>query len=131
MRKKDLRKGKSRIQSNTSNRAYQAIENRAPKHNNESDPEPFALGPVGNTFVVREQRLLKLGTNSTWFLDLCISYHLCNDQTLFSNLKAKSINFVRAVRQLIRIEKIGAVAILLQTTITLSYIILHLLLNMI
>lgn len=61
--------------------------------------------------MVREQRLQKRGTNSIWFLDLCASRHFCNDRALFSNLKAKSIDFVTAVRQVIRTEEIRTVAI--------------------
>lgn len=111
LRRRDSRRRRSGIQSNTPNRGHQAVENRAPKHNDDSKPEPFAPGPVGNVFIVRKQRLEKLGTNSTWFLDSCASRHLCNDQTLFSDLKAKSIDFVTAAGQVIRTEEIGTVVI--------------------
>ncbi len=107
-RRGDSRKGRSG-RSDTPNRAHQAAEN---KHDDDdSDPEPFAPGPVGNAFMVREQELQKLGADSTWFLDSCASRHLCNDRKLFSNLKAKSIDFVTAAGQVIRTEEIGTVSI--------------------
>lgn len=110
-RRRDSRRGRSGIRSNTLNQAHQAVENRAHKHDNDSHPEPFAPGPVGNAFMVRKQRLQKLGTNNTWFLDSYLSHHLCNNRTLFSDLKAKSIDFVTAAGQVIRTEEIGTVAI--------------------
>lgn len=111
----DLHRGRSEIQSGILNCAYQAAKNnKAPKQNDDSNPEPFVPGPIGNAFMVRKQRLQNVGTNSTWFLDSCVSRHLCNDRALFSNLKAKSIDFVMAARQVIQIEEIGTVTILLE-----------------
>lgn len=60
--------------------------------------------------MIKEQGLQKF-TKSIWFLDSYISCHLYNDQTLFSNLKAKSIDFVMAVKQVIQTEKIGMIFI--------------------
>lgn len=82
-------------QSNTPNRAHQAVKN---KHNDNSDPKPFAPDFVGNAFMIKKQKLQKLGANSTWFLDSCTFRHFCNKQKLFSNLKAKSIKFVTVAR---------------------------------
>ncbi len=62
--------------------------------------------------MVRDE-LQKVEANSTWFLDSCASRHLCNDWRLFSNLKAKSIDFVTAAGQVIRTEEIGNVSIAL------------------
>lgn len=103
-------RGRSGGRSNTPNRVHQASENKT-KHDDDSDPEPFAPGPIGTAFMVKEQRLQKLGADSTWFLDLCALCHICNDQKLFSNLKAKSIDFVTAAGQVIQIEEIGTVSI--------------------
>lgn len=46
-----------------------------------------------------------------WFLNSCTSYHFCNNQILFSNLKAKSIDFVIAVEQIVWTEKTVTVSI--------------------
>lgn len=37
------------------NRAHQALENKT-KHDNDSDPEPFAPEPNGTAFMVKEQQ---------------------------------------------------------------------------
>lgn len=42
-----------------------------------------------------------------------MSHHFCNNQSPFSNLKAKSIDFVTAIRQVIWTDKMGTILILL------------------
>lgn len=111
-RKEDLYKGRSGIRSGTSNREYQAAKNnKSLKYDEDFDPKPFPPRLVRNAFMVKERELQKLGTNNTSFPDSCTSRHMCNDWTLFSDLKAKSIDFVTAVGQVIWIEKIGTVTI--------------------
>ncbi len=101
------RRGQSGGRSDTPNRAHQA---KHQQHEDDSDPEPFAPGPVGTIFMAKEQ-LQKLGAGGTWFLDSCASRHLCNDRKLFSDLRAKSIDFMTAAGQVIRTEEIGTVSI--------------------
>ncbi len=60
--------------------------------------------------MVKEQRDIQK-PNISWFLDLCASRLLCNDRRLFSNTRAKSIDFVTAAGQVIRIEEIGTFSI--------------------
>lgn len=111
-RREDSRRERSGIRSRTPNRAHQAAKNnKSLKHDNDSNLESFPPGPVGNAFMVKEQGLQKLGTNNTWFLDSCASRHMCNDQTLSSDLKAKSIDFVTVAGQVIRTEEISTVTI--------------------
>lgn len=90
-----------------SNRAHQVAEN----NNDDSDPEPFAPGPVAEAFMVKEQKLQKVDKATNWFLDSCASRHLCNDRKLFTSTRAKSIDFVTAAGQVIWTEKIGTVSI--------------------
>ena len=96
----------------TPNRAHQASENKT-KYKDNSDPEPFAPGTIGTAFMVKEQRDLQrtLQLSSFWFLDSCASPHLCNDRRLFTNTRAKSINFITAAGQVIRTEEIDTVSI--------------------
>lgn len=60
-----------------------------------------------------EAELYKFGARDTWFFDLGTSCHFCNNQKLFSNLKAIIINFVTFAKEVIYIKKIGIVFILL------------------
>ena len=109
----DSRRGpQSGGRSTTPNRAHQASENKT-KHEDDSDPEPFAPGPVGTAFIVKEQQGLQRisRSSSSWFLDSCASRHLCNDRRLFTNTRAKSIDFITAAGQVIRTEEIGPVSI--------------------
>lgn len=53
----------------------------------------------------------KFRTANILFLDLYISCYLYNIWKFFSNIKAKSINFVMVERQVIYIEKIGTIII--------------------
>ena len=111
-RRGDSRRGRGGTRSNTPNRAHQAAENRSAKHDDDSDPEPFTPGPVGTAFMVKEQRLQRTSrSSSSWFLDSCASRHLCNDRRLFTNTRAKSIDFITAAGQVIRTEEIGTVSI--------------------
>lgn len=106
-------RGRSGGRSDTPNRAHQASENKI-KHDDDSVPEPFAPGPVGTAFMVKEQRddLQRTSqSNSPWFLDSCASRHLCNDRRLFISTRAKSIDFVTAASQIIRTEGVGTVSI--------------------
>ena len=104
-------RNESRAQSRAPDRVHQFAERSADQNRDDSDQEPFAPGPVGTAFMVKEQRLQKLKANSTWFLDSCASRHLCNDRSLFINTRAKSIDFVTAAGQVIRTEEIGTVSI--------------------
>lgn len=61
--------------------------------------------------MVKEKEKLQKPSNSTWFLDSCASRHLCNDQSLFSNTRAKSIDLVTAAGEVIRTEEVGTVSI--------------------
>lgn len=49
----DSRKSRSG-RSNTPNQAHQAVEN---KHDDDSKPNLFVTGPIGNAFMIREQKL--------------------------------------------------------------------------
>lgn len=59
----------------------------------------------------RDQRLQKIESKSNWFLHSCASRHLCNNPSLFTNKRDKSINFITAAGQIIRIEEISTVSI--------------------
>lgn len=109
-RRGDSRRGKGRTWGSTLNRAHQATKNKSTKYDGNIDPEYFAPRRVRNAFMVRE-RLQKHRANHTWFFDLYISRHFCNNRRLFSNLKHKNINFVIAVEQDIRIKEISTVSI--------------------
>ena len=61
----------------------------------------------------RDQRLQKIESESTWFLNSYISRHLYNNLSLFTNKRAKSINFVTTTGQVIWIKEIGNVSIAL------------------
>lgn len=88
-------KNRNEIRTPNSNYAYQTTEFRADQNcNNNSDQEPFAPGTVNTAFIVWDQQMQKVKVSSTWFLNLCTSYHLCNNQSLFTNIRAKSIDFV-------------------------------------
>ena len=94
------------------NRAHQTAELSADLNN--SDQKPFAPSPLGTAFIVRDQRdqqLQKIESENTWFLDFCTSYHLCNNPSLFTDKRAKSIDFVTALRQVIETKGIGIVSI--------------------
>lgn len=73
------------------------------------------------------KKLQKLDTK-TQFLDLCTFRYLCNNRKLFLNTKAKSIDFIIAVGQIIQTEKIGTMTIPLaeSSTIELHNIVLAL-----
>ena len=67
------RQGRSGGRSDTPYRAHQASENKT-RHENDSDSEPFAPGPVETAFMVKEQRdglglQRPLQSNSPWFLE--------------------------------------------------------------
>ena len=123
--KRDSRKRhQSRGQSDSraiSNRAHQASENKT-KHDDDSDPKLFAPGTIGTVFMVKEQQGLQKTSRSSfsWFLDSCASRYLCNNRRLFTNTRAKSIDFITAVGQVIRTEEIGTVSIPLADGITIE-----------
>lgn len=50
-----------------------------------------------------------------WYLDSCALRHLCNDKTLFRDLRPMYIDFITAVGQVIRTEQVGTVSIPLKT----------------
>ena len=127
-RREESRRGNSRRRHQSggqndsrakSNRAHQALENKS-KHEDNSDPEPFALGTIGTANMVNEQRGLQRTSRSSfsWFLDSCTSRHLYNDRRLFTNIRAKSIDFITAAGQIIQTEEIGTVSIPLVDGIT-------------
>ena len=60
----------------------------------------------------QDQQLQKIKSKSTWFLNFYMSCHLCNNPSLFTNKRAKSIDFVTAIRQVIRTEEISIMSIL-------------------
>ena len=55
--------------------------------------------------------LLKKHQKRTWYLDSEASRHLCNDRSLFSNLRPMSIDFVKAGKKIICSEEMGTVSI--------------------
>ena len=125
----DSRRSRGETQSNTPNRAHQAAENRSAKYDDDSNPKPFTPGPVGTAFMVKKQRLQRTSRSSSfWFFDSCASRHLCNNRRLFTNTRAKSIDFITADGQVIQTEKIGTVSIPLTdgTTIELQNVTLAL-----
>lgn len=95
----------------TLNRAHQISENNKAKYKDDSNPKPYVSSPVGTIFIIKEQRLQKIRAGNTWFLDSCVFHHLYNNWKLFSKLKAKGIDFVTAVGQVIWIEKVGTISI--------------------
>ncbi len=100
--------------SRAPNQAHQTTENH-----DDSNPELFTPGPFGTAFMVKEQRDLQR-PNTSWFLDSFASRHLCNDRRLFSNIRAKSIDFVTAAGQVIRKEEISIVSIPLSGGVTIE-----------
>lgn len=58
-RKRRQYKDRSKGRSDASNKEYQTSENKT-KYDNNSDIMPFVSGPVGSTFMVRNQELQKL-----------------------------------------------------------------------
>lgn len=54
-------------------------------------------------------------TSDTWFLNSCVSRHLCNNRELFRNTQFKNINFVNTVGQIIQTNEIGNVRISLSS----------------
>ncbi len=80
----------------------------------DSEPEPFTPGPVAKAMMVTESPSMEKATGM-WYLDSCASRHLCNDKTLFKDLRPMSINFVTAAGQVIRTEQVGTVSIPLKT----------------
>lgn len=57
-----------------------------------------------------KKQLQKVDTD-IWFLDSYASRYLCNNRKLFSNTKAKSIDFVMAAGQVIQTEEISTISI--------------------
>ena len=56
------------------------------KYENNSESELFTPSPIETTFIVHKQGLKGiLLSNNTWFLDLCTSYYLYNNHSLFIN----------------------------------------------
>lgn len=89
---------KSRNKLCISNQAHQTAELSADHKN--SDQEPFASGLVEIAFMVKDQQdqqLQKIESKNTWFLDSCTSRHLYNNPSLFTNKRAKSINFIKTI----------------------------------
>ena len=106
----------ARRQSNSwaPNQAHQAT-----KNHDDSNPELFTPWPFGTAFMVKEQLDLQR-PNTSWFLDSYASRYLCNDCWLFSNIRAKSIDFVTAAGQVIRKEEISTVSIPLSGGVTIE-----------
>ena len=86
-------------------RVHQAIVNA----NDSDNIKPFAPELVGKVCMAKELR--SLDKANTWFLDSCTSQHLYNNWKLFSNTKAKSIDFIKTAGQIIQTEEIGTVTI--------------------
>lgn len=90
---------------------------QAPQHvhqatknaDNSDNIEPFAPGPVKK--ACKAKKLHPLDIADTWFLDLCASQYLYNNRKLFSNTKAKSIDFVTVAGQIIQTKEIDTVSI--------------------
>lgn len=84
------------------NRALQAVSNN--NNNKKSGLEHFLSGLVVIVFIIakKPQQLRKAENRSnTWFFNLCALCYLCNNRKLFSNIKAKSIDFITIVGQVI------------------------------
>ena len=86
-------------------RANNAIE----KRDEDEEPEPFQPGRPTTAFQATS--LEKTSEKRTWYLDSGASRDLCNDRSLFSNLRPMSINFIKAGKKIIRSEEIGTVSI--------------------
>lgn len=71
----------------TLRQAYQTIKNIDDSDN----VKLFAPGPVEKACMAKKLKKLDI---DTWFLNLYTFCHLCNNQKLISNTKAKDINFV-------------------------------------
>lgn len=67
-------------------------------------------GPVKEIYMTKEKPLQK-SIASTWLFNFYVFQHLCKNCSLFKNTYAKSINFVIAVRQIIRTNRINIMAI--------------------
>lgn len=102
--------------------------NQATKDYNNSDPEPLSLGPDTTVFMIKIEQFQQFLSSNTWFLNLCALWHLCNNCTFFTTLKVKSINFVIATGQVIRMKENGTLSISLTNgnTIKLQNVILAL-----
>ena len=74
-----------------------------------AEPELFQPGRPVTAFQAIS--LEKTSAKRTWYLDSRASRYLCNDRSLFSNLRPISIDFVTAGKKIIRSKKIGTVSI--------------------
>lgn len=99
---------------NKKRNALQHQVDKVGKSEEESDDEPFASGPVSKVcMAVETLKIVQRTTSNTWFLDLCVFCHLCNNRKRFRSTDTKSINFVTVAGQVIQTNEIGIVAILL------------------
>lgn len=96
----------NRSRSRNGPRANNAVEQHI---DDEDDPEPFQPGHLATAFQATS--LEKTSEKKTWYLDSGASRHLCNDRSLFTNLRPMSIDFVTAGKKIIRSEEIGTVSI--------------------
>lgn len=58
-----------------------------------------------------KEKPLQKSITSAWFLDLCVSWHLYKNCSLFKSTYVKNINSVTVVRKIIKTNKIGTIAI--------------------
>lgn len=87
-------------------RANNAVEQNI---NDKDDLEPFQLGHPATAF--QATFLEKTSEKKTWYLNSGALQYLCNDRSLFINLRPMSINFITARKQIICLEEIGTVSI--------------------
>ena len=77
----------------------------------DEDEEPELLQPGRPATAFQATSLEKTSEKMTWYLDSGGSRHLCNDRSLFSNLRPMSIDFVTAGKKIIRSGEFGTVFI--------------------
>lgn len=53
--------------------------------------------------------------NNTWYLDFCVSKHICKNRELFLDLKPKNYVFITAGREVIWSQEVGTVHLSLQS----------------
>ena len=74
--------------------------------------EPFTLKLVAKAMMVAKSSLPEMEkTCGIWYLNSCASRHLCNNKSLFKDLRPMCIDFITARGQIIYTEQVGTVSI--------------------
>ena len=53
-------------------------------------------------------------STNTWYLNFCVSGHICNNQDLFLEFRPKNYKFITAGGKIIQSQKVGTIYFLLQ-----------------